>query len=156
MGLFGKSFEDKVHAAIETLRGQFPMAQIAADIADEVVTLKGHAPDVNIKGQIMAAFNQLVETKNTINQIALDKPAAAPAPVAAPAAPAPAAAAPMVGPPAPTGPKIHEVVSGETLSKISKHYYGDANKYMKIFEANTDILKNPDLIKVGQKLKIPE
>ncbi|MCM2316244.1 MAG: LysM peptidoglycan-binding domain-containing protein, partial [Thermoanaerobaculia bacterium] len=47
-------------------------------------------------------------------------------------------------------------VSGETLSKISKKYYGDATKYMKIFEANKDILKNPDLIKVGQKLKIPE
>jgi nucleoid-associated protein YgaU len=62
----------------------------------------------------------------------------------------------MVGPPAPAAPKIHEVVSGETLSKISKHYYGDANKYMKIFEANKDILKNPDLIKIGQKLKIPD
>ncbi len=154
MGLSGKSFEEKVHGAIETIRGQFPMAQIAADIEDEVVTLKGHAPDINSKGQIMAAFNQLVETKNTINQIAIDKPAAAPD--AATAAPAAAAAAPTIGSPAPAGPRIHEVVSGETLSKISKHYYGDANKYMKIFEANRDILKNPDLIKVGQKLKIPE
>ncbi len=50
---------------------------------------------------------------------------------------------------------IHEVVSGDTLGKIAKHYYGDAGKYPKIFDANRDQLDNPDLIKVGQKLKIP-
>jgi nucleoid-associated protein YgaU len=49
----------------------------------------------------------------------------------------------------------HIVEKGETLSKISKKYYGDPNLYMKIFEANKDILKNPDLIKIGQKLRIP-
>ena len=49
----------------------------------------------------------------------------------------------------------HVVEKGETLSKISKKYYGDPNLYMKIFEANKDILKNPDLIKIGQKLRIP-
>ena len=49
----------------------------------------------------------------------------------------------------------HEVVAGDTLSKISKQRYGDASLYMKIFEANRNILKDPDLIKVGQKLRIP-
>ena len=49
----------------------------------------------------------------------------------------------------------HVVEKGETLSKISKKYYGDPNLYMKIFEANRDVLKNPDLIKVGQKLRSP-
>ncbi len=49
----------------------------------------------------------------------------------------------------------HEVKSGETLSKIAQRYYGDASLYPKIFEANKDILKNPDLIRVGQKLRIP-
>jgi len=49
----------------------------------------------------------------------------------------------------------HTVVSGETLGKISKKYYGSASKYNVIFEANTDILSNPDLIKVGQELVIP-
>ena len=52
--------------------------------------------------------------------------------------------------------KIYEVVAGDTLSKISKKFYGDANKYMKIFEANKDQLKDPDKINVGQKLKIPD
>ena len=50
---------------------------------------------------------------------------------------------------------IHTVESGENLSKISKHYFKDANKYMNIFNANKDQLTNPDVIKVGQKLKIP-
>ena len=50
---------------------------------------------------------------------------------------------------------IHKVLSGDTLGKIAKTYLGEANKYMKIFDANRDQLSNPDLIKVGQELKIP-
>lgn len=50
---------------------------------------------------------------------------------------------------------VHTVQSGESLSKISKHYYKDANKYMKIFNVNKDQLANPDVIKPGQELKIP-
>jgi len=53
-------------------------------------------------------------------------------------------------------PRVYEVKSGDTLSKLAKQFYGDASKYPKIFEANRDQLSNPDLIKVGQKLKIPE
>lgn len=49
----------------------------------------------------------------------------------------------------------YTVVSGDTLSKISKQYYGDANKYMTIFEANKPMLSNPDKIYPGQKLRIP-
>jgi len=49
----------------------------------------------------------------------------------------------------------HTVKSGESLSKIAKHYYKDPMKYNAIFEANKDILKNPDLIHPGQELKIP-
>lgn len=49
----------------------------------------------------------------------------------------------------------HIVKSGETLGKIAKHYYGDASKYQKIFAANSDILKNPDLIHPNQELIIP-
>lgn len=49
----------------------------------------------------------------------------------------------------------HTVVAGETLGKIAKHYFDDASKYVAIFEANKDILKDPDLIVVGQVLSIP-
>jgi len=51
--------------------------------------------------------------------------------------------------------RIHKVVSGDTLSKIAKKYYGKANEYMKIFEANKDKLKDPDKIFPGQDLIIP-
>jgi nucleoid-associated protein YgaU len=51
--------------------------------------------------------------------------------------------------------QYYTVVSGDTLSKISKQYYGDPNKYMKIFEANKPMLSNPDRIYPGQKLRIP-
>jgi nucleoid-associated protein YgaU len=50
----------------------------------------------------------------------------------------------------------HIVKSGESLSKIAKHYYGDAMKYKQIFEANTNILKNPDVIHPDQVLVIPK
>jgi nucleoid-associated protein YgaU len=49
----------------------------------------------------------------------------------------------------------HTVKSGDTLGKIAKHYYGNAGKYTAIFEANKDIIKNPDVIFPDQELKIP-
>ncbi|KAB1070336.1 LysM peptidoglycan-binding domain-containing protein [Tamlana sp. s12] len=49
----------------------------------------------------------------------------------------------------------HVVKSGETLGKIAVQYYGKASKYQDIFKANSDILKNPDLIHPGQELIIP-
>jgi nucleoid-associated protein YgaU len=51
--------------------------------------------------------------------------------------------------------KYREVKSGDTLSKIAKEEYADANAYMKIFEANKPMLSNPDKIYPGQKLRIP-
>ena len=50
---------------------------------------------------------------------------------------------------------IHKVESGDTLGKIAKEYLGEAGKYMEIFNINKDQLSNPDLIKIGQELKIP-
>lgn len=49
----------------------------------------------------------------------------------------------------------HVVKSGESLSKIAKHYYGDPMKYKQIFSANTNILNNPDVIYPDQVLVIP-
>ena len=49
----------------------------------------------------------------------------------------------------------HTVVSGDNLSKIAKKFYGDANKYPAIFEANKPMLKHPDKIYPGQMLRIP-
>jgi nucleoid-associated protein YgaU len=54
-----------------------------------------------------------------------------------------------------TATKTYEVKSGDSLSKIAKQEYGDAGKWPQIFEANKDILKDPNKIYPGQKLKIP-
>lgn len=52
--------------------------------------------------------------------------------------------------------QYHDVVRGDTLSAIAKKYYGDANKYPVIFEANKPMLTHPDKIYPGQKLRIPQ
>lgn len=49
----------------------------------------------------------------------------------------------------------HVVQKGDTLGKIAAKYYGDPKLYPKIFEANRDVIKNPDLIQIGWKLRIP-
>jgi nucleoid-associated protein YgaU len=54
-----------------------------------------------------------------------------------------------------TAAKTYTVKAGDTLSKIAKQHLGDANAYMKIFEANRDQLSDPDVIKPGQVLKLP-
>ena len=51
--------------------------------------------------------------------------------------------------------QYHTVVKGDTLSKIAKEFYGDANKYPVIFEANKPMLTHPDKIYPGQMLRIP-
>jgi nucleoid-associated protein YgaU len=61
-----------------------------------------------------------------------------------------------VASPEPESPsQYHRVVSGDTLSKIAKQYYGDTSKYPEIFEANKPMLKDPDKIYPGQVLRIP-
>ncbi|MCP5285534.1 MAG: peptidoglycan-binding protein LysM [Burkholderiaceae bacterium] len=60
----------------------------------------------------------------------------------------------VVTAPAPEA-QYHTVVSGDNLSKIAKKFYGDANKYPVIFEANKPMLKHPDKIYPGQMLRIP-
>lgn len=75
---------------------------------------------------------------------------------------APPSAAPPVQPASATAQQAavattqtYTVQKGDTLSKIAKHFYGNANDYMRIFEANRDQLKDPDKIQIGQVLKIP-
>ena len=64
---------------------------------------------------------------------------------------------PSLAPPKPSAPepKTYTVQPGDSLSKIAKQFYGNANSYMKIFEANKDKLTDPNKIQVGQVLKIP-
>jgi len=138
--LFGKSFEDQVQEAMKDIASTTPgVSGLSAEVRGKVITLKGKADSRQAANLVMSKIDQAVKADNIVNAIEVKKapvPEAAPAPVAAE--------------------RIYEVVSGDTLGAISKKYYGKASAYMKIFEANRDILDNPDLIKVGQKLRIPE
>ncbi|MBI5473032.1 MAG: LysM peptidoglycan-binding domain-containing protein [Ignavibacteriae bacterium] len=50
---------------------------------------------------------------------------------------------------------MYTVQAGDTLSKIAKSHLGGANRYMEIFNINKDTLTNPDMINIGQRLKLP-
>jgi len=54
------------------------------------------------------------------------------------------------------GTQYYVIKSGDTLSAIAKQFYGDANQYPKIFEANREVIKDADLIFPGQKIRIPK
>ena len=51
--------------------------------------------------------------------------------------------------------EYYTIVSGDSLSKIAKNYYGNAMDYTKLFDANLEVIKDPDLIYPGQKIRIP-
>ena len=144
MGLFGKSFDEKVNDAVDVInKSDLGVTGLRAKVDGKVVTLEGQAANLEAKGRAMLEFNKMVKTENTINKI-LVQGAAAPSTLPGPGAPAPAEA------------QIYEVKPGDTLGHIAQRFYGKASLYPKIFEANRDVLTNPDLIKVGQKLKIPK
>jgi nucleoid-associated protein YgaU len=52
--------------------------------------------------------------------------------------------------------RTYTIKKGDSLSKIAKREYGDAQQWRRIYEANRDIIKDPDLIHPGQVVRIPE
>ncbi|MBC8040308.1 MAG: LysM peptidoglycan-binding domain-containing protein [Opitutaceae bacterium] len=86
----------------------------------------------------------------TIPSISVNLPAATVAPAATQPAPAATAVAAT-----PAAPRVHTVASGDSLSKISKQYYGTANRWNDILQANKDVIRNPDALVLGTKLRIP-
>jgi len=144
MGLFGKSFDEKVNDAVAVInKSDLGVTGLRAKVDGKVVTLEGQAANLDAKGRAMLEFNKMVKTENTINKIQVQ------------GAPAPSTL-PGPGAPAPAETQVYEVKPGDTLGAIAQRFYGKASLYPKIFEANRDILSNPDLIKAGQKLKIPK
>lgn len=163
MGLFGKSLEEKTAEAVKSLRGTIKgLKSLDAAVEGKTVTLTGEADSIEAKGKAMAEFNKMVETENTLNKIRVAAAPAAAAPPPAAAAvvtggtPAASAAPTAPAPPAATEAKVHVVEKGDTLGAIAKKYYGKASAYPKIFEANRDVLDDPDRIKPGQRLRIPD
>ena len=61
----------------------------------------------------------------------------------------------VTAPPPTIKTEYYEIMAGDTLSAIAQKYYGKASAYMKIFEANKEVIKDPNKIYVGQKIRIP-
>ncbi|NCF61249.1 MAG: LysM peptidoglycan-binding domain-containing protein [Gammaproteobacteria bacterium] len=112
------------------------------------ITVSGEISDESDRQKILDVLSEAPG----ISTIQDDMSAAAPAAVETPVEPdteEPEAA------PAEGGPRTYTVQSGDTLWKIAEQMYGNGSQYMKIFEANTGTLENPDQIFPGQELKIP-
>jgi len=128
-----EQLKDKYAPAFKTIEEQGVKVQ-NLHIQDGKLFLKGAAPSEAAKGYVWTALKKVDATaSDLLADITVD-----------PSLPQPKAMG-----------QSYTVQAGDTLSKISKHFYGDANRYTKIFEANRDQLTDPDKIKPGQVLKIP-
>jgi nucleoid-associated protein YgaU len=103
---------------------------VTFDGASATVTVSGLVPDQATREKIVLCSGNVKSVEHVNDQMT----------VASPAAEA----------------RYYTVKSGDTLSKISREMYGDANRYEAIFEANQPMLSSPDKIYPGQKLRIPE
>jgi len=104
--------------------------------------LRAEAPSTDVKN---AVWDEIKKVDPTYADLAAD--------ISVNAGAAAGQGGPAGGVSAPAG--SYTVQKGDTLSKISKQFYGDANAYKKIFDANRDQLKDPDKIQPGQVLRIP-
>ena len=123
-----KSKLDKMKAAVDKLN--LPVKDLSLDLNGEVVTAYGQAESQFAKELVVLTLGNNADIRQVDDRITV-------------VTPAPEAT-------------FYEVKSGDTLSKIAKAQYGDAKKYNVIFEANTPMLKDPDLIYPGQMLRIPK
>jgi nucleoid-associated protein YgaU len=112
------------------------------NMADNKLYIRAEAPSQDVKNKVWDQI-KLVDPSFSDLTADIDAPAAA------------AAAAASAGGPS-SSRQTYTVQPGDSLSKISKQFYGDANKYMKIFEANKDKLSDPDKVRVGMDLLIPQ
>ena len=122
--------------------------------ADNSITVSGNASSQAECDSICQALKEMPNIKSVQNNITIGAPEPEPAPVPEPEAPV--AAEEAVEAAADGEQRTYTVQAGDSLWKISDKMYGSGGKYMKIFEANTDLLENPDKIFPGQELVIPD
>jgi LysM repeat protein len=149
----------------EALKGERPMADRFSELKAKYQSVMNfiqqqqntQLQNVNMEGDklLIRASAPSQEVKNKIwDQIKLVDPSFSDliADIQAPASAAAAAAA--AGGPT-SGARTYTVKPGDSLTKISQEFYGHANQYMKIFEANKDKLADPDKVRAGMQLVIP-
>ena len=116
----------------------------AIEMQGQKLLIRAAAPSADVKNAVWTEIKRIDPSYADLTADISVTPGAAPA--AGQGGPSGTASAPM---------KSYTVQKGDTLSKIAKNFYGEANEYKKIFEANKDQLKDPDKIQPGQELKIP-
>ena len=109
-------------------------------VQDDTITIRGEAASQEEKEKVVLAMGNVKGVSNVDDSILISSAAAAENPESRQAQ---------------RESRFYTVRSGDTLSKIAREFYGDANAYMRIFEANRPMLKDPDLIYPGQALRIP-
>ena len=120
---------DAIAAYIQTQNLGIEDLQVAFDGSVGKVTVQGNAPTQAAKEKVTLCCGNVANVQSVDNLMSVTTPE-------------PEA-------------QYHDVVRGDTLSAIAKKYYGNANKYPVIFEANKPMLSDPDKIYPGQKLRIP-
>jgi nucleoid-associated protein YgaU len=121
------------------------------------ITVSGEIADESQRRRILDVLSGIGGIKTVQDEMVVAAPRAAPTPTSTPTpAPEPPVAVQEVEAEGGAGTRSYTVVSGDTLWKIAERMYGNGSHYMKIFEANTDVLEHPDRIFPGQKLVIPE
>jgi nucleoid-associated protein YgaU len=135
-----EELKNKYQAALATIQ-QKGVVLAHLHVQDNKLFIQGAAPSENIKNEV---WNQIKAADASLSDVTCDLSVDSSLPQPQVAA---AAAAASGG--------TYTVKAGDTLSKIAKELYGNANDYNKIFEANKDQLSSPDKINVGQKLNIP-
>lgn len=139
-----EELKNKYRAALNTIQ-QKGVRLSHLHVQDNKLFIQGAAPSEDIKNEV---WNQIKAADSSHSDLTCDltvDPSLAPAQTQAAAAAANA----------PSSARTYTVQAGDTLSKIAKQFYGNANDYNRIFEANRDKLENPDKIRVGQQLVIP-
>lgn len=137
--LFGGRTENAAQKIMDEIQGALGdnITGLGVRFDNGRVTLQGQAKSLAAKEQATLIAGNVRGVEH-VNDDALTV-------IAAPGAPA---AAPVAS-------RFYTIQSGDTLSKIAKEYYGDANAYDKIFEANREVIGHPDKIYPGQQIRIP-
>ena len=138
---------DKYNQAVMTAKNL--RMEGSADERDGKLYFHGTVNSEDEKNQIWNALKTVSDWQKDIVADIRVKPG----PAASPSAPS---QAPATSAPAHAAMQTYTVQAGDTLSGIAKRLLGNANSYMEIFNANRDVLTNPDMIKPGQVLKIPQ
>ncbi len=151
-----KPGESRREDAIEKHLASYGISGITVEVDGDVAKLSGTAKDQDTREKAVLIAGNISGIARVDDQLKVTPSAQAAAPVPAQGAPS-VQTTPAASNSATTEWKsrTYTVQSGDTLSKIAKEMYGNANHYGAIFEANKPMLKDPDKIYPGQVLRIP-